>query len=137
MANLVRSQMRGSRSPYLYCCPRRISMLPSQLEFSTVHTISTLHIYQFQLINALCIMNGMAGQIGNWLLAFLGITLSLLHNSSQLQEDSSSATPGSKSSRILTVDDEEVRTTRLRNGFFLHERSTFSVPSIAGCNISP
>lgn len=54
----------------------------------------------------------------------------------ELQVDSSNGTFGSKSSLALTVEEDEVRTTRLRFGFFLHERSTFKVPSMAGSRIS-
>lgn len=64
--------------------------------------------------------------------------LSRSQNSTELQDDSSMATfLGSKSSLTLSVEDDEVKTTRLNDGFFLHERSTFSVPSTAGFKISP
>lgn len=57
-------------------------------------------------------------------------------SSTELQEDSSRATSGLLISLALTVDEDEVRTTRLNDGFFLQERSTFKVPSIAGFKIS-
>lgn len=63
-------------------------------------------------------------------------TWSLSQSSVELQDDSSMRTFGSKSSLILRVEEDEVRTTRLRCGFFLHERSTFRVPSTAGFMIS-
>lgn len=63
-------------------------------------------------------------------------TFSLSQSSIELQDDSSKGTLGSKSSLTLTVEDDEVRTTRLRYGFFLHDRSTFNVPSTAGPKIS-
>lgn len=63
-------------------------------------------------------------------------TLSLSHSSTEVQDDSSNGILGSNSSLTLTVEEDEVSTTRLRDGFFLHERSTFNVPSIAGSNVS-
>jgi hypothetical protein len=59
-----------------------------------------------------------------------------LQSSTDVQIDSSRGILGSKSSLILTVEEDEVRTTRFREGFFLHDRSTFRVPSIAGLRIS-
>jgi hypothetical protein len=64
------------------------------------------------------------------------VTWSLSQSSTELQDVSSKGTLGSKSSLALTVEEDEVRTTRLKDGFFLHERSTFNVPSIAGSKIS-
>jgi hypothetical protein len=72
------------------------------------------------------------------------LTWRLSQNSMELHDDSSSSTLGgrSASSLILTVDDEDVRTTLLSDGFFLHERSTFIVPfiaesSISSCQVAP
>lgn len=60
-------------------------------------------------------------------------TWRLSQNSMELHDVSSSNTLGgrSASSLSLTVDDEEVRTTLLRDGFFLHDLRTFRVPFIA------
>ena len=54
----------------------------------------------------------------------------------ELQEDSSSGIFGSKLSLALTVAEDDVRTTRLRAGFFLHDFNTFNVPLTAGSTIS-
>lgn len=62
-------------------------------------------------------------------------TCSFSHSSSELQNDSSRGTLGTRS-LTLTVDEDEVRTMRFRSGFFLHERRTFIVPSMAGFKIS-
>lgn len=64
------------------------------------------------------------------------ITCSLSQSSTELHDDSSKGIFGSKSCLTLTAEEDEVRTTRLRDGFFLHERRTFKVPSTAGTNIS-
>lgn len=63
-------------------------------------------------------------------------TWSLSQSSTELQEDSSKGTFGLKSSLALTVEEEEVRTTRINDGFLLQERRTFRVPSMAGFKIS-
>jgi hypothetical protein len=62
----------------------------------------------------------------------------LSQNSTELHDVSSSNTLGgnSASSLSLTVDDDDVRTTLLRKGFFLHDLSTFRVPFIAESSIS-
>ena len=68
----------------------------------------------------------------------LTLTWRLSQYSMELHDVSSSNTLGgrSASSLILTVADEDVRTTLLRDGFFLHERSTLRVPFIAESSIS-
>lgn len=64
------------------------------------------------------------------------VTWSLSQSSTELHDDSSKGIFGSKSSLALAVEEEEVRTTRFSDGFFLHDRKTFKVPSIAGVKIS-
>jgi len=66
------------------------------------------------------------------------LTWRLSQYSMELHDVSSSSTLGgrSASSLILTVEDEDVRTTLLREGFFLHDRSTFRVPFIAELSIT-
>lgn len=64
------------------------------------------------------------------------LTWSLSQISTELQDDSSRGTRGSKSSLTLTAEEDEVRITRFRHGFFLQERNTFKVPSTAGSKIS-
>lgn len=63
-------------------------------------------------------------------------TLSLSHSWTEVQDDSSNGILGSKSSLTRTVEEDEVSTTRLRDGFFLHECNTFNVPSMAGSSVS-
>lgn len=63
-------------------------------------------------------------------------TLNFLQNSTELQDDSSKGMLGSMSSLTLTVEEDEVKTTRLSLGFFLQDLNTFKVPSTAGFKIS-
>lgn len=63
-------------------------------------------------------------------------TSNFWQSSTELQDDSSKGMLGSMSSLTLAVEEDEVKTTRFRLGFFLQDLSTFKVPSIAGFRIS-
>ena len=119
------------------------SLANSQADFSARIFATPYHTYQAR-------WKKQTQSSEKWLERYIGIktrhgisipqnhTWILSQNSTELHDVSSSNTLGgnSASSLSLTVDDDDVRTTLLRNGFFLHDLSTFRVPFIAESSIS-